>query len=115
LSINLQQGGKVNKPCDSIILGDVRSFLKNCNNLIILDRKKIFIPDDIKMEIVSSVVIEYRFQNISIGDHSRFVIALGGVKSIEHGVPSALHGFVQIWYTCNGDLFSHDYLEMYPH
>jgi hypothetical protein len=115
LSNIFMQGGKMIKPNDSIVVGDVRSFLISCNNVIVLDKKKIPIPDGIKLEIVSSVVLEYRFPNISIGNHSRFVIALGGISSIAHGVPSALHGFVQIWYTSNGDLFSHDYLETFPH
>lgn len=108
-------GDELITPDDFVIINDVKLFLKSCNYVVYLDRKMLSIPDDVTLDIVSSVVLTYRFPNISIGNHSRFVVALGGIDNIDHGVPLALHGFVQIWYTSNGDLFSHDYLEQYPH
>jgi hypothetical protein len=100
---------------DEGVIGDAFDYLKLCGNKIVLDEEIIIIPPDIELEIISSIDLYYRYANISIGNHSRVVVALGGMGSIEHGIPSAPYGFLQIWYTSDGTLFSHDYLKTYPH
>lgn len=73
---------------DEIILTDLRGILAEDESPVELESRNVAIPGDARLEILAKRWHRYNY-DLGLGDHSRAVVAVGGVEAVEHGVPRA--------------------------
>ena len=92
-------------PSRDQVLADLRNELSGAP--VEVDSEwEVALPDE-ELEIVAESLHRYEF-DIGLGDHHRVLVAIGGVRDVDNGVPKARRFFATLWYSPEGRLISID-------
>jgi len=99
---------------DSVVLQDLRAIvISSGGGKIELDSGLITISPDTNCVVVAKSWREVRL-DIGLGNCFRVLVAIGGVKSVDAGVVTAVHCFCTLWYTSRRELITTDFSSVMP-
>jgi len=98
---------------DDRIQADLRAVLAEDAHPIELDGSWLDVPIGVCVEVLARSFHTYEVE-MGFGDHYRVLVALGGLKSMLHGIPEPGLCFVTIWYSANVKLITMDFSSRLP-
>lgn len=98
---------------DDQVFADLRGILESGDSVIEFDEGAIAVDHNCICEIVSKHLMCRRFDH-AFGSCFAVLVAVGGVRDIQHGVVEPRHCFATLWYTLKKELITTDFSKAMP-
>jgi hypothetical protein len=98
---------------DERIFEDIRNILDEGDRRIELDGQWVPYEPDVPLQVLVRSVYAYEME-FGFGNGFRVLVAIGGVKGIEAGVPRAGICFATLWYRADRKLITVDFTADVP-